>query len=30
VIGPQTIMPDLAVSDDDARDIAAFLYAGRR
>lgn len=29
-IDPQTIMPDLAVSDDDARDIATFLYADRR
>jgi putative membrane protein len=30
VIDPQTIMPDLAVSDDDARDMAAFFYAERR
>jgi putative membrane protein len=27
-IDPQTIMPDLGVTETDARDIAAFLYAG--
>ncbi|HEV8141478.1 MAG TPA: cytochrome C [Methylomirabilota bacterium] len=28
VLDPQTIMPDLTVSEPDARDIAAFLFAG--
>ena len=30
VLDPQTIMPDLAVSERDAQDIAAFLYAASR
>lgn len=29
-VDPQTIMPDLAVSESDARDIAAFFYRSRR
>jgi len=29
-IDPQTIMPELGVTERDARDIAAFLYAGGR
>ena len=29
-VDPQTIMPDLAVSEPDARDMAAFLYRSAR
>ena len=29
-IDPETAMPDLDVSESDALDIAAFLYANRR
>ena len=28
-IDPHTLMPDLAVTEADGRDIAAFLHAGR-